>query len=98
MNTRLNKILKAPRLTEKSMDMKEHYNVHVFEVDRAATKHEIKRAVEEVFEVEVTNVQTVNVKGKTKRVGRHLGRKAAIKKAYVTIKPDSGEIEYFEGT
>lgn len=98
MNPRMNKILKAPLLTEKSMDMKEHHNVHVFQVDKGATKLEIKDAVEHIFEVKVSLVRTVNVKGKKKRVGRHQGKKADFKKAYVTVLPDSGEIEYFEGT
>ncbi|PIE01530.1 MAG: 50S ribosomal protein L23 [Acidobacteria bacterium] len=98
MNTRMNKILKAPLLTEKGMYVKEHDNVHIFEVDRAATKQEIRAAVEREFDVKVTDVKTVNVKGKTKRVGRHLGKKADFKKAYVTVAPGSGEIDYFEGT
>jgi len=98
MNVRINKILKAPLLTEKAMYVKEKDNVHIFEVDRSATKLEIKSAVEREFEVKVTDVTTVNVKGKKKRVGRHLGKKADTKKAYVTVAPDSGEIEYFEGT
>jgi len=94
----MNKILKAPLLTEKGMDIKEMHNVHVFEVEKSATKLEIKDAVEHFFEVKVTDVRTVNVKGKKKRVGRHIGKKADFKKAYVTVSPESGEIEYFEGT
>lgn len=98
MNERLYQILLAPHLSEKGMDQKARHNVHVFRVRRDASKPEIKRAVETAFEVEVESVRTINVQGKKRRVGRNVGKRPDWKKAYVTIKPGSGEIEYFEGT
>jgi len=98
MSNRLNHILLAPHLSEKSMFVKENDNVYVFRVRPDANKLEIKAAVEKHFEVVVNDVKTSNVKARKRRVGRHLGKTAAWKKAYVTVKPGSGEIEYFEGT
>lgn len=96
--SRLNKVLLAPLLSEKSLHVKAEDNVHVFKVRTDANKIEIKQAVEAHFSVKVSNVRTVNVKPVKRRVGRHIGKTAAFKKAYVTVVPDSGEIEYFEGT
>lgn len=98
MSERLRKILLAPLLTEKSLDQKTNRNVYVFRVRPDANKIEIKSAIEKFFDVEVTNVRTCNVKPKKRRMGRFVGKTAAWKKAYVTVKPGSGEIEYFEGT
>ena len=98
MSERLNQILRAPHLSEKSMARKEAENVYVFRVLPNANKNEIKQAVEGHFGVVVTDVRTSNVKAKKRRVGKFLGKTAAWKKAYVTVKPGSGEIEYFEGT
>jgi large subunit ribosomal protein L23 len=98
MNSRLSHILLAPHLSEKSMYVKEKDNVYVFKVRPDANKIEIKKAVEAHFNVAVTDVKTSLVKPRARRVGRHMGKKASWKKAYVTVKPGSGEIEYFEGT
>jgi len=98
MTQRINHILVRPVLTEKSMDAKARNNVHVFEVARDANKIEIKAAVEHHFGVKVDEVRTTKVQAKSKRVGRHQGTTSAWKKAYVTVRPDSGEISYFEGT
>ena len=56
-----------------------------FVVDRNATKIEIRRAVESMFDVHVTSVNTMNVMGKERRVGRHIGRRPSWKKAIVTL-------------
>ena len=98
MSQRLNQILQAPHLSEKSMFTKEQDNVYVFRVLPDANKIEIKKAVESHFEVKVTNVTTCTVRPRKRRLGKHLGKTAGWKKAYVTVKPGSGEIEYFEGT
>ena len=98
MSDRLTKILLAPHLSEKSMFVKETDNVYVFRVRPDANKIEIKTAIEKLFEVKVNDVKTSNVKPRKRRVGRTMGRKSAWKKAYVTVEPGSGEIEYFEGT
>ena len=99
MSERLSQVLRRPHLSEKSLARKEKENVYVFRVLPDANKIEIKQAVEKHFEgVKVTDVRTCNVKPKKRRVGRHIGKTAAWKKAYVTVLPGSGEIEYFEGT
>jgi len=98
MNSRLSHILLAPHLSEKSMFVKDKDNVYVFKVRPDANKIEIKKAVETHFKVAVSDVKTSLVKPPRKRVGKSMGRKASWKKAYVTVTPGSGEIEYFEGT
>ncbi len=96
MSGKAYRILKRPLITEKSTLEKEQFNNLHFEVDRRANKIEIKRAVEEIFKVDVVKVRTATVKGKTKRVGRFLTRTSDWKKAVVTIKPGQ-RVEFFEG-
>ena len=67
-----------------------------FIVDRRADKMQIKVAVEEIFGVAVEKVNTVNLRGKYKRQGRHGGYTPRVKKAYVLLKRDSKPIEFFE--
>jgi large subunit ribosomal protein L23 len=74
----------APVITEKATMLTEHNKV-VFRVAQDATKDEIASAVEELFKVKVIKVNTLNVKGKTKRFRGHLGRRSDIKKAIVTL-------------
>ena len=90
-------IIKRPVITEQSME-----NVadkkYVFMVDINANKTEIKAAVEEIFGVKVSKVNTVRMQGKVKRTGSYpAGRRAAYKKAVVTLTADSKTIEFFEG-
>lgn len=89
-------LLKAPHLTEKSVIQKEAGNQVTFLVDRDANKIEIKRVVQSLFKVTVLRVNTVNMRGKKKRLGRFSGRRPDWKKAMVTLKPGD-RIEYFEG-
>jgi large subunit ribosomal protein L23 len=93
---RLLKVLLAPVVSEKSTMAAENNNTVVFKVVTDAAKREIKAAVEMLFEVEVTDVRTVNVKGKTKRSGARFGRRSDWKKAYVTLK-DGSEINFVGG-
>ncbi|KKL70132.1 hypothetical protein LCGC14_2108000, partial [marine sediment metagenome] len=86
---RLLKVILAPHISEKSTIAAEENNTIVFKVVNDATKAEIKVAVEKLFEVEVTGVRTLNVKGKTKRTGARFGRRSDWKKAYVTLKEGS---------
>ncbi len=79
-------ILLAPIVSEKSTIAAETSNQFVFKVKKVATKLEIKKAVELMFEVEVDCVQVLNVKGKVKRFGRSLGKRSDWKKAYVKLK------------
>ncbi len=90
------KLLKQPRLTEKTWTQKEMGNKITFMVDVGANKIEIKKTVEEIFKVTVLGVNTINMQGKLKRMGRFVGRRAAWKKAIVTLK-EGDRIEYFEG-
>ncbi|MBQ9008034.1 MAG: 50S ribosomal protein L23 [Clostridia bacterium] len=70
---------------------------YVFEVAKDANKIEIKKAVEAIFDVKVDSVNTLRTLGKIKRQGRYSGRTPEIKKAYVTLKPDSKTIDFFDG-
>lgn len=96
MSGSLYDVLKRPLITEKSTLIRELSNTVLFEVERGATKAEIKQAVEKVFTVSVTGVRTAIVRGKNARMGRFTGRKRNWKKAYVTLK-DGDKIEFFEG-
>lgn len=93
---RILKVLKAPHISEKSTMAAENSNTIVFKVATDATKAEIKAAVAQLFEVEVTNVRTVNVKGKTKRHGARTGRRSDWKKAYVTL-AEGADIDFVGG-
>ena len=90
-------VIIRPVITEQSMedlDIKKF----VFEVDKHATKIEIKKAVEEIFDVTVLNVTTTTVHGKQKRTGRYpAGFQKTWKKAVVRLSEDSKNIEIFEG-
>jgi len=96
MSDQVYKVLKRPLITEKSTMQKDMHNKLFFEVHRSANKIEIKRAVELIFKVDVLGVRTVNIKGKTKRVGRFMTKEPDWKKAVVTIKPGQ-RVEFFEG-
>ena len=89
-------IIIAPVITEKSMDELQN-GKYTFKVAKNANKIEIKKAVEALFGVEVAKVNTLNVNGKAKRVGRFEGRTSDWKKAVVTLTEDSKTIEFFEG-
>lgn len=84
---RLMKILQEPRVTEKSTMLGDKYKQFVFRVIKDADKHEIKQAVEFLFEVEVESVRTATIKGKQKRYQQAIGRRSNWKKAYVKLKP-----------
>ncbi len=77
-------IILAPVVTEKSTQGAEHNQV-TFRVARRATKPEIKTAIEDLFGVKVTQVNTINMRGKVKRFRGRLGKRAAYKKAIVTL-------------
>ncbi|PKM43163.1 MAG: 50S ribosomal protein L23 [Firmicutes bacterium HGW-Firmicutes-8] len=88
-------VLRKPIVSERSMGLLEQ-NKYSFYVDPKSNKIEIKHAVQEMFKVTVTDVKTMNVKGKEKRMGKYLGRTAARKKAIVTLK-QGDKIEIIEG-
>ncbi|MBI5974650.1 50S ribosomal protein L23 [Staphylococcus canis] len=85
-------ILKRPVITEKSSDAMAE-DKYTFEVDVRANKTEVKKAVEEIFEVKVSNVNIINYKPKKKRMGRYQGYTNRRRKAIVTIK--EGQINLF---
>lgn len=94
-------IIRRPIISERSMEPVfdregNQINKYTFEVKVSANKVEIKKAVEEIFGVQVAAVNTMRVMGKVKRMGRYEGRRASWKKAVVTLKPGSKTIEFFE--
>ena len=90
-------VILRPVITEQSMEAVAEKK-YVFQVAIDANKTEIKAAVEEIFGVKVAKVNTVRMQGKVKRTGAYpAGRRAAYKKAIVTLTADSKTIEFFEG-
>lgn len=91
----LSKVIRRPLITEQGALMRELHNQYYFEVNPDANKLEIRRAVEHFFGVKVTQVRTMNYRGKIKRMGRFSGKRADWKKAVVTL--SKGEtIDLFE--
>lgn len=86
-------IILKPIITERS-SMEAMDGRYAFVVAKGATKPEIRQAVEQLFEVKVLAVNTMNCSGKTKRVGVHVGKRADWKKAIVTIDTDPQEVKY----
>jgi large subunit ribosomal protein L23 len=92
----VHQVIRRPLQTEKSMIGRDELNLATFEVDLRANKLEIKHAIEELFDVQVTNVRTMRQQGKKRRVGRVVGRKPAWKMAIVEL-AEGHSIEFFEG-
>jgi large subunit ribosomal protein L23 len=92
----LHDVIERPIDTEKSAIAREASNIATFRVDPKATKHDIKRAVEQLFSVKVESVRTMQQQGKKKRVGKFVGRKPTWKKAIVEL-AEGQTIEFFEG-
>lgn len=90
-------VIKRPIiLTEKSRLLQEGGNQVVFEVDRRANKIEIRNAVQSLFKVTVTDINTLVVRGKMRRMGRGVAKTQNWKKAIVTLKAGDS-IKFFEG-
>jgi len=89
-------ILRRPIVTEKSNLQAEYLHRYTFEVDVRANKHQIKDAVERIFNVQVLAVNVMNVRGKQRRWGRIVGHTKDWKKAIVTLAPGQ-TIQFFEG-
>lgn len=89
-------IVIKPVITENSM-MEAGNKKYTFRVHKDANKTEIKIAVQDIFDVKVINVNTLNVRGKLKRQGKHQGFTSSWKKAIVELSADSKEIEFFAG-
>ena len=88
-------IILAPIVTEKSMGLSQE-GKYTFKVAKDATKIDVRVAVEKLFAVKVLSVSTLNMRGKKKRVGVHLGRTASWKKAIVKIDTDPKPVTYLE--
>ncbi len=89
-------IIRKPLITEKAAVFGADSNSVAFEVSPKANKVEIKKAIEQIFDVKVSSVKTLNYKGKIKKVGRHIGSKKAWKKAYVLLE-EGHSIDLIEG-
>jgi large subunit ribosomal protein L23 len=89
-------VIKGPLITEKLDKAREKFRHQSFLVDREATKHDVARAVQTLFNVHVEAVRTLVVRGKVKRVGRNTGKRPNYKKAIVTLK-EGDKIDLFEG-
>ncbi len=89
-------VIKAPLITEKLDALRETQRTYAFEVDRRASKHDVRTAVEKLFSVHVEDVHTAVVRGKKKRVGAGQGRQSNWKKALVQLR-EGEKIELFEG-
>ena len=88
-------VIISPIITENTMDMAADKK-YAFKVAKESNKTEIRKALEEIFGVDVAKVNIVNVSGKRKRLGRTFGTTSSYKKAVVTLTPDSKEIELFQ--
>lgn len=89
-------IIKKPLFTEKGANLKETENKVLVEVSRDANKHDIKRAIEEIFKVKVEKVATINTNGKWKRYGKSIGKRPDRKKAVITLK-EGQKLDFIEG-
>jgi large subunit ribosomal protein L23 len=94
---RIQDVIRRPLITEKSTLLKDEKGIVAFEVDRRASKVEIRRAVEAQFKVKVAEVRVANMHGKVRRQGRFAGRRPDWKKAYVRLAEGEKPIEFFEG-
>ncbi len=88
-------IIKRPVITERTSELMSNLK-YVFEVDKRANKTEIGQAIEHIFKVKVTNVNTMRMPGKPKTYGRYSGYTSEWKKAIVTLSKDSKPLEFFE--
>ena len=95
--SRNHEIIRRPIVTEKTTLLREQGNIIAFEVDPNANKIEVKRAVEELFKVQVAEVRLLNVRGKMKRMGRYEGKRRDWRKAYVRLKAGQNPPDFFEG-
>jgi len=89
-------VIIKPVISERSMDDAQERK-YTFQVATDANKTQVKHALEEIFDIEISKVNIMNVRGKKKRQGRTSGMTSASKKAIVTLKPNSKEIEFFQG-
>ena len=92
----IHEVIRKPLVTEKSNIGREEQNLATFAVDPRANKHDIQRAIEQLFDVQVVRVRTMRQPGKKRRVGMKIGRRPEWKKAIVEL-AEGQSIEFFEG-
>ncbi|MCH2187539.1 50S ribosomal protein L23 [Myxococcota bacterium] len=92
----IHEVIRRPLVTEKSSIGRDEHNLATFAVDPRANKHDIRRAVEQLFDVSVLGVRTMRQPRKKRRVGMKIGRKSEWKKAIVQL-AEGQSIEFFEG-
>jgi len=92
----IEEIIKKPLITEKASAISEKFNRFGFKVDVKANKHQIKQAVESLYDVKVLDVKTSITSGKLKRAGKSVKKSSKVKKAYVQLEKDQ-KIEFFKG-
>lgn len=88
-------VIRRPVVSEKSYELVHKQRTYVFEIHPHARKHQVREAVERLFDVKVESVRTAHVRGKARRMRMHLGRTRSWKKAYVRLTPESKTIELF---
>lgn len=89
-------VIRKPLVTEKTSIAREEHNIATFAVDPDANKHDIQRAIEQLFDVKVVSVRTMRQPRKKRRVGLKIGQRAEWKKAIVEL-AEGQSIEFFEG-
>lgn len=89
-------VIKKPLITEKGSSSQQMYNQYFFAVDRSATKYDVRNAIQELFKVKVSDVRTMIMPGKYKRVGKTQGKTPDWKKAVVTL-VEGERIDFLEG-
>jgi large subunit ribosomal protein L23 len=89
-------VLKAPLITEKLDAMREEQSTYAFEIDRRATKTDVREAIEKLFKVRVVEVRTAIMRGKKKRLGVRMGQQSNWKRALVKLQPGQ-KLDIFEG-
>ena len=94
---KLTDVIRRPLVTEKTTILREDGHTVVFEVARDANKIEIKQAIEKLLGAKVADVRTSTTRGKLKRQGRYIGRRADWKKAYVTLRDGEKLPDFLEG-
>jgi len=92
----IHQVIRKPLVTEKTSIAREEQNIATFAVDPNANKHDIQRAIEQLFDVKVVSVRTMRQPRKKRRVGLKIGQRAEWKKAIVEL-AEGQSIEFFEG-
>ncbi len=89
-------VIREPHITEKGTMLKEGSNQVILKVHKDANKSEIRQAVRRLLKVKVLDVRTINMSGKSRRVGRNVGKRSDWKKAIVRLAPGEN-VEFFQG-